>query len=56
MVDERDERLQEIMNREERNLDLMGATGVEDLLQDGVQETLESLRAAGVKVKLYFFI
>lgn len=29
---------------------LLGATGVEDQLQDGVPETLESLRAAGIKV------
>ncbi|GFG30600.1 hypothetical protein Cfor_10512 [Coptotermes formosanus] len=34
----------------EHNLTLLGATGVEDQLQDGVQETLESLRAAGIKV------
>ncbi|XP_067014238.2 phospholipid-transporting ATPase IF isoform X2 [Anabrus simplex] len=34
----------------EQGLVLLGATGVEDQLQDGVQETLESLRAAGIKV------
>lgn len=34
----------------ESNLTLLGATGVEDQLQEGVQETLESLRAAGIKV------
>jgi phospholipid-translocating ATPase len=34
----------------ETNLTLLGASGVEDQLQDGVQETLESLRAAGIKV------
>lgn len=34
----------------EANLILLGATGVEDQLQDGVQETIEGLRAAGVKV------
>ncbi|XP_064088196.1 phospholipid-transporting ATPase IF-like [Macrobrachium nipponense] len=33
----------------EDDLTLLGATGVEDLLQDGVQETLESLRVAGIK-------
>ncbi|XP_069676428.1 phospholipid-transporting ATPase IF-like isoform X2 [Periplaneta americana] len=37
-------------NKMESNLTLLGATGVEDQLQDGVQETLESLRAAGIKV------
>jgi magnesium-transporting ATPase (P-type) len=34
----------------ESGLTLLGATGVEDQLQEGVQETLESLRAAGIKV------
>nr|CAD7203668.1 unnamed protein product [Timema douglasi] len=34
----------------EAGLTLLGATGVEDKLQEGVQETLESLRAAGLKV------
>lgn len=37
-------------NKMESNLTLLGATGVEDQLQDGVQETLESMRAAGIKV------
>ncbi|XP_059473121.1 phospholipid-transporting ATPase IF isoform X2 [Neocloeon triangulifer] len=34
----------------ERDLELIGATGVEDRLQPGVSETLESLAAAGIKV------
>ena len=34
----------------EKNLRLLGATALEDVLQDGVQETLESLRVAGIKV------
>lgn len=29
---------------------LLGATGIEDSLQEGVEETLESLRAANIKV------
>ncbi|PSN55951.1 hypothetical protein C0J52_02130 [Blattella germanica] len=37
-------------NKLESSLTLLGATGVEDQLQEGVQETLESLRAAGIKV------
>jgi phospholipid-translocating ATPase len=40
-------------NKMEANLTLLGATGVEDELQEGVQETLESLRAAGIKVYTY---
>jgi t-SNARE complex subunit (syntaxin) len=42
-------------NKIEANLTLLGATGVEDQLQDGVQETLESLRAAGIKVFIQSF-
>ena len=42
-------------NKMEANLTLMGATGVEDQLQDGVQETLESMRAAGIKVFIQSF-
>ncbi|GAB0097049.1 Phospholipid-transporting ATPase [Sergentomyia squamirostris] len=34
----------------ERNLELLGATAVEDALQDNVRDTLESLRHAGIKV------
>lgn len=33
----------------EVDLELVGATAVEDLLQDGVPETIRSLRAAGIK-------
>ncbi|XP_028774720.1 phospholipid-transporting ATPase 1 isoform X1 [Neltuma alba] len=34
----------------ECNLKLLGATGIEDKLQEGVPETIESLRQAGIKV------
>ncbi|KAF5737299.1 phospholipid-transporting ATPase 1-like isoform X2 [Tripterygium wilfordii] len=34
----------------ESNLNLLGATGIEDKLQDGVPEAIESLRQAGMKV------
>ncbi|XP_048514856.1 phospholipid-transporting ATPase IF-like isoform X2 [Athalia rosae] len=34
----------------ENGLTLLGVSAVEDRLQEGVQETLESLRAAGIKV------
>lgn len=37
----------------ESKLTLLGATGIEDSLQEGVEETLESLRAAGIKVRNY---
>ncbi|KAL3879260.1 hypothetical protein ACJMK2_031562 [Sinanodonta woodiana] len=34
----------------EKDLDLLGATGIEDKLQDGVPETIFKLRQAGIKV------
>ena len=34
----------------EQNLELIGTTAIEDKLQDGVPETIEVLRAAGIKV------
>ena len=34
----------------ERDLELLGLTGVEDKLQDDVKSTLELLRNAGVKI------
>ena len=34
----------------EKGLTLLGATAVEDKLQDGVPETIVSLREAGIKV------
>ena len=34
----------------ERNITLLGATAVEDRLQEGVPETIEALRDAGIKV------
>lgn len=34
----------------EKDLTLLGATAIEDRLQEGVSETLESLQIAGIKV------
>uniref|UniRef100_A0AAQ4PB86 Phospholipid-transporting ATPase n=1 Tax=Gasterosteus aculeatus aculeatus TaxID=481459 RepID=A0AAQ4PB86_GASAC len=49
-LQQREEKLQEAFNYIERDLQLLGATGVEDKLQDKVQETIEALRLAGIKV------
>uniref|UniRef100_A0A672SSE9 Phospholipid-transporting ATPase n=1 Tax=Sinocyclocheilus grahami TaxID=75366 RepID=A0A672SSE9_SINGR len=49
-LQQREERLVEVFNFIEKDLELLGATGVEDKLQDKVQETIESLRLAGIKV------
>ncbi|CAL8306512.1 unnamed protein product [Lota lota] len=49
-LQQRDERLQEAFAFIERDLQVLGATAVEDRLQDKVQETIEALRLAGIKV------
>lgn len=40
------------MDEIEKDFTLLGATAVEDLLQDGVQETIASFAVA--KIKVYF--
>uniref|UniRef100_A0A4W5NSK5 Phospholipid-transporting ATPase n=1 Tax=Hucho hucho TaxID=62062 RepID=A0A4W5NSK5_9TELE len=49
-LQQREERLAEVFSFIEKDLELLGATGVEDKLQEKVQETIESLRLAGIKV------
>uniref|UniRef100_A0A3B3HE77 Phospholipid-transporting ATPase n=3 Tax=Oryzias TaxID=8089 RepID=A0A3B3HE77_ORYLA len=49
-LQQREEKLQEAFDFIERDLQLLGATAVEDKLQDKVQETIEALRLAGIKV------
>uniref|UniRef100_A0A8D3C2E3 Phospholipid-transporting ATPase n=1 Tax=Scophthalmus maximus TaxID=52904 RepID=A0A8D3C2E3_SCOMX len=46
----REELLYESALRLETNLQLLGATGIEDRLQDGVPETIASLRKAGLQI------
>jgi magnesium-transporting ATPase (P-type) len=50
----REEEVSKVCDVIESEMTLLGATGVEDQLQDGVPETLESLRAAGIKVCFHF--
>ncbi|XP_022742411.1 phospholipid-transporting ATPase 1-like isoform X2 [Durio zibethinus] len=42
--------LRKVANNIENNLYLLGASGIEDKLQQGVPEAIESLRTAGIKV------
>lgn len=49
-LSERAERVERCQRKVETGLDLLGATAVEDALQDNVKDTLESLRAAGIKI------
>jgi phospholipid-transporting ATPase len=46
----RDELLDKIMNEAESNLILLGATAVEDKLQEGVPDTIDLLLKAGIKI------
>lgn len=50
LVDNRDEVMRGIYREIENHLEVLGATGVEDQLQEGVVETLHSLGAAGIRV------
>ena len=47
---ERERKVQEIYEEVERDLTLLGATAVEDKLQEGVKETLVNLGLAGISV------
>ncbi|XP_016901740.1 phospholipid-transporting ATPase 2 isoform X2 [Cucumis melo] len=45
---DREWRLAEVCQRLERNFEVLGVTAIEDRLQDGVPETIETLRRAGI--------
>lgn len=45
-----DKRIRDSYNAVESNLSLIGATGIEDRLQEGVPDTLNSLISAGIVV------
>lgn len=49
-LENREERLAELYEEIERNLILLGATAIEDKLQDGVGECIERLSQAGIKI------
>ncbi|XP_049403242.1 phospholipid-transporting ATPase 1 isoform X1 [Solanum stenotomum] len=42
--------LRKVAGNVEKNLTILGASGIEDKLQEGVPEAIESLRVAGIKV------
>ncbi|XP_065358631.1 phospholipid-transporting ATPase VD isoform X1 [Calliphora vicina] len=46
----RERRLRDSFAKLESNLVLLGATGIEDRLQEGVPETIQSLMAAGISI------
>lgn len=47
-IKDREWKMEEVCQQLERNLDLLGVTAIEDKLQDGVPETIASLRKAGI--------
>uniref|UniRef100_A0A8C4MBS0 Phospholipid-transporting ATPase n=1 Tax=Equus asinus asinus TaxID=83772 RepID=A0A8C4MBS0_EQUAS len=49
-LQQREEKLAHVFQFIEKDLILLGATAVEDRLQDKVRETIEALRMAGIKV------
>lgn len=49
-MDERDERIEAVSNELEYDLRLLGATAIEDKLQDGVPEAIADLKRAGIKI------
>ena len=49
-LEDRDEKLDAVYNMIETDLTLVGATAIEDKLQDGVPQTIANLQLAGIKV------
>lgn len=49
-LDNREKRIRESFSKLESNLTLIGATGIEDRLQEGVPETIVALRKAGIAI------
>lgn len=49
-IDNKEKRLRESFAKLETNLTLLGASGIEDRLQDGVPETIQSFRSSGIAV------
>jgi hypothetical protein len=49
-MDDREGRIEAVADELERNLRLLGATAIEDRLQDGVPETIADLKRAGIKI------
>merc|ERR1719341_850114 len=49
-LENRDERLDTVYDMIEKDLTLVGATAIEDKLQDGVAQTIANLELAGIKI------
>jgi len=49
-MEDRENRVQAVSDELEQDLRLLGATAIEDKLQDGVPETIADLKRAGIKI------
>ncbi|KAL9181105.1 hypothetical protein ACHAXT_009910 [Thalassiosira profunda] len=49
-IEDRDKKLTDVAYEVERDLHIVGATAIEDRLQDGVPETIANLEKAGIKL------
>jgi phospholipid-translocating ATPase len=49
-IENREALIQDISSEIETDLRLLGATAIEDKLQDGVPETIADLKRAGIKI------
>ncbi|KAG5643212.1 hypothetical protein DXG03_001330 [Asterophora parasitica] len=49
-LENREERIEAVSNELEQDLRLLGATAIEDRLQDGVPETIADLKRAGIRI------
>ncbi|KAJ3528331.1 hypothetical protein NMY22_g9457 [Coprinellus aureogranulatus] len=49
-LDDREEKIEAVCSELEQDLRLLGATAIEDKLQDGVPETIADLKKAGIKI------
>ncbi|KAH7921381.1 phospholipid-translocating P-type ATPase [Leucogyrophana mollusca] len=49
-LENREEKIENICDQMEQDLRLLGATAIEDRLQDGVPETIADLKLAGIKI------
>lgn len=50
LIDNREEEIERVSDELERGLNLLGATAIEDKLQDGVPEAIADLKRAGIKI------
>ena len=49
-MDDREEKVHECYEEIEKNMVLIGATAIEDKLQDGVPDCIANLALAGIKI------